>query len=101
MAKKYIELRTEDGKKKRYNAPTFIKGSVAREGLALGKKLEKQEEDFDPDIMLELYQFIADKLYEGKFSAEEFEDGIDAREILGVAMEQLTQSLGDPQESLK
>ncbi|WP_278925338.1 phage tail assembly chaperone G [Staphylococcus auricularis] len=94
MAKKYIELTNEKGETKRYHAPGFIKGSVAREGLQIGKKLDEMKDSVDPDVLLEIYQFIADKLYDGQFTAQEFEDGVDARKIIRIATEQLANVLG-------
>ena len=77
--KKFIELYDENGEVKKYHAPAFIKGSVARKGFNLGKEFQKLEQ----------------------FTAEEFEDGIDAREVITVAMEQLGGILGDEGKTMK
>lgn len=95
---KFIELQDEKGNVQKYQAPAFIKGSVARKGFNLGKefqKLEKDGDEFDDNLLDKLYGFIANDLYGGQFTAEQFEDGIDAREVLSVAMEQLGSILGD------
>ena len=102
--KKFVELRDENGEVKRYHAPAFIKGSVARKGINLGKefqKLEKSGGDFDDDLLDKLYGFIARDLYDGQFTAEEFEDGTDAREVLSAAMEQLGGVLSDEGKTTK
>ena len=39
--KKYIELQDENGEIKKYHAPAFIKGSVARKGLKLCNEFQK------------------------------------------------------------
>ncbi|MCE5096521.1 phage tail assembly chaperone G [Staphylococcus devriesei] len=102
--KKFVELRDENGEVKRYHAPAFIKGSVARKGFNLGKEFQKLENtggEFDNDLLDKLYSFIANDLYDGQFTAEEFEDGTDAREVLSVAMEQLGGILGDEGKTTK
>lgn len=102
--KKFVELRDENGEVKRYHAPAFIKGSVARKGFNLGKEFQKLENtggEFDDDLLDKLYNFIARDLYDGQFTAEEFEDGTDAREVLSVAMEQLGGILGDEGKTTK
>lgn len=102
--KKFVELRDENGEVKRYHAPAFIKGSVARKGFNLGKEFQKLENtggEFDDDLLDKLYSFIARDLYDGQFTAEEFEDGTDAREVLSVAMEQLGGILGDEGKTAK
>ncbi|PTF03770.1 hypothetical protein BUY45_07215 [Staphylococcus devriesei] len=102
--RKFVELRDENGEVKRYHAPAFIKGSVARKGFNLGKEFQKLENtggEFDNDLLDKLYSFIANDLYDGQFTAEEFEDGTDAREVLSVAMEQLGGILGDEGKTTK
>ncbi|UVD88814.1 MAG: hypothetical protein NRZ54_11450 [Staphylococcus haemolyticus] len=102
--KKFVELQDENGEVKKFHAPAFIKGSVARKGFNLGKEFQKLEQnggEFDDDLLDKLYSFIANDLYDSQFTPEEFEDGIDAREILSVAMEQLGGILGDEGKTTK
>lgn len=102
--KKFVELQDENGEVKKFHAPAFIKGSVARKGFNLGKEFRKLEQnggEFDDDLLDKLYSFIANDLYDSQFTAEEFEDGIDAREVLSVAMEQLGGILGDEGKTTK
>lgn len=102
--RKFVELQDENGEVKKYHAPAFIKGSVARKGFNLGKEFQKLENtggEFDDDLLDKLYGFIANDLYDGQFTAEEFEDGTDAREVLSVAMEQLGGILGDEGKTTK
>lgn len=102
--RKFVELQDENGEVKKYHAPAFIKGSVARKGFNLGKEFQKLENtggEFDDDLLDKLYGFIANDLYDGQFTAEEFENGTDAREVLSVAMEQLGGILGDEGKTTK
>ena len=58
---------------------------MARKGFNLGKEFQKLEQnggEFDDDLLDKLYSFIANDLYDSQFTAEEFEDGIDARSII-------------------
>ncbi|EKU50315.1 phage tail assembly chaperone G [Staphylococcus massiliensis] len=99
--KKYVELRDEEGNVKKFHAPTFIKGSVARKGFKLGKEFEAVGQDgkeFDDELLDKLYAFVANDLYNGQFTAEEFEDGLDARDVIKEAMAQLSGILGDDDE---
>ena len=93
MANKYVELQNEKGETKRYQQAPFIKGSVARKGMRIGKKAQKLEHPED-QFFDELYSFVANDLYAGQFTPEEFEDGIDVHEVVNVAMEQLTSVMG-------
>lgn len=102
--KKFVELQDENGEVKKFHAPAFIKGSIARKGFNLGKEFQKLEQnggEFDDDLLDKLYGFIANDLYDGQFTAQEFEDGTDAREVLSVAMEQLGGILGDEGKTTK
>lgn len=101
MAKKYVELQNEQGEVKKFHQPAFIKGSVARKGMKIGKKASKLQnpdelsDDFEDEFLDELYNFVAKDLYDGQFTAEEFEDGLDVHSIMSVAMEQLSSVMGD------
>ena len=102
--KKYIELQDENGEIKKYHAPAFIKGSVARKGFKLGKEFQKLENDggeFDDELLDKLYGFVAHDLYDDQFTPEQFEYGLDARDVLRVAMEQLSGILGDEGKTTK
>lgn len=102
--KKFVELQDENSEVKKFHAPAFIKGSIARKGFNLGKEFQKLEQnggEFDDDLLDKLYGFIANDLYDGQFTAQEFEDGTDAREVLSVAMEQLGGILGDEGKTTK
>ena len=102
--KKYIELQDENGELQKFHAPAFIKGSVARKGFKLGKEFQKLENDggeFDDELLDKLYGFVAHDLYDDQFTPEQFEDGIDARDVLRVAMEQLGGILGDEGKTTK
>lgn len=100
MANKSVELRNENGETKKYVQSAFIKGSVARKGMRIGKKAaklqnpEQLDDDFEDNFFDELYAFVANDLYNGQFTPEEFEDGLDVHDVFTVAMEQLTSVMG-------
>ena len=86
----------ETGETKTFYQPKHIKGSVALEGLSLGKEFqEKGENNIGKDDFMKLASFIAEQLYNNKFTAEECIDGIDARSLFQTLMEQLTSVFGD------
>ncbi|KIJ86813.1 hypothetical protein SE00_07580 [Staphylococcus saprophyticus] len=107
MAKKYIELQNEQGEKQKFHQPAFIKGSVARKGMRIGKKASKLQnpegldDNFEDEFLDELYNFVANDLYDGQFTAQEFEDGLDVHEVMNVAMEQLASVMGDDEGKTK
>ena len=94
---KSIELVTnfETGEKEKFFQPQHIKGSVALEGLTIGKKVEKKGDDLEEKDIQLIAAFVADKVYGGKFTASEFIDGIHAPSLFSVVMEQLGSVLGD------
>src|SRR5699024_12331541 len=82
MTKK-IELVIDhkEGTKKTFHQPTFLKGSIVREGVKLGNEMNNAD-DVDGDMIDKLCKFVADRLYDEQFTADELLDGIDAREVI-------------------
>lgn len=94
---KSIELvvNFETGEKKEYFQPNHLKGSVALEGLTIGKKIDKKGDDIDEKDIREVASFVANKVYGGAFTAEDMIDGIHAGNLFTEVMEQLGSVLGD------
>lgn len=93
---KSIKLVTnfETGEKKEFFQPNHIKGSVALEGLTIGKKIEKKGDEIEEKDIREVANFVANKVYDGNFTAEEMIDGIHAGDLFTEVMEQLGSVLG-------
>ena len=94
-----VELVQEDGSSKEYLAPQHVKGRVLRKSMGITKKLAKLDdpnnfENFDEDILLELYDFIATDIFNNQFTKEEYEDGIDFQEIMNKSIELLNGAQG-------
>lgn len=87
-----VNFETEETKT--FHQPSFIKGSVIREGVKLGKEMEEMENELDADIIDKMCTFVAQKLYDGQFTDEELMDGIDARQLLNTLIEQISNVLG-------
>lgn len=94
---KSIELVTnfETGEKKEFFQPQHIKGSVALEGLTLGKKIDKKGDDIEEQDIKLIASFVAKKVYGGEFTAEQLIDGLHAPSLFTAIMEQLSSVLGD------
>lgn len=80
-----IELFMENGNEeelKTFYQPSRIKGSAARVGLKLGAKMEEIEDGIPgDDILDEMLQYVAEYGYNNQFTAQELEDGLDARDL--------------------
>lgn len=85
----------ETGETKTFYQPKHIKGSIALEGLEIGKELQKKgENDIDRSDIERIADFVATHLYLNKFSREELIDGLDARKLFVTLMDQLSSILG-------
>lgn len=90
----------ETGETKTFHQPKHIKGSVALEGLELGKSLQKKGEDNIERTDIErIADFVAEHLYSNKFTREDLIDGIDARQLFTTLMGQLSSVFGDETEN--
>lgn len=89
-----IVVNFETEETKTFHQPNFIKGSVIREGVKLGKEMEDMESELDADIIDKMCEFVANKLYDGQFTSEELMDGIDARQLLKTLIDQISNVLG-------
>lgn len=101
MTKK-IELVIDhkEGTTKTFHQPTFLKGSIVREGVKLGNEMNNAD-DVDGDMIDKLCKFVADRLYDEQFTADELLDGIDAREVIPTLAGELSSIFGDVQGSGK
>src|SRR5699024_1954031 len=101
MTKK-IELVIDDkeGTTKTYHQPTFLKGSIVREGVKLGNETNNAD-DVDGDMNDKLCKCVADRVYDEQFAADELLDGIDAREVIPTLAGELSSIFGDVQGSGK
>jgi len=84
----------ETGEKKTFYQPTHVKGSASLEALELGKEMQAKGDDIERADFERIADFIAEKLYNGKFSRDELIDGIDASELFTTLMEQLQSVFG-------
>ena len=67
----------------------FLWGGLALSILHLMKNPEELDDNFEDEFLDELYNFVAKDLYDGQFTAEEFEDGLDVHRVMSVAMENM------------
>ena len=85
MSKK-IELivNHETGETKTFYQPSTIRGKAARIGIKLARKLESVEDSSglpEDETIDEMLQYIAEYGYDKQFTADELEDGLDARDL--------------------
>lgn len=94
---KSIKLVTnfETGAVKEYFQPSHIKGSVALEGLTIGKSIDKKGAEIGEEDIKKIAAFVANKVYGGEFSAGDLIDGIHAPLLFETVMGQLSTVLGD------
>lgn len=70
-----------DGKEKRFVTPKRVKGSLWREAAMVAEEIEQHEiliADLDSHM-----QFVCN-VFDNQFTLAEFEEGIDARELIKV-----------------
>ena len=78
----YIENDQGEEVEKTFHQPARIKGKAARVGLQLGKKMESLENGMPGDDLIdEMLQFIAEYGYNAQFTADDLENGLDARDF--------------------
>jgi len=83
-------MKKEDGKYKAfsYTSAEFLPGSLMDEATELQIKLEEKTRTNDMEeirpVLRECYEFVADVIFEGQFTGQEYIDGMDAREVLSM-----------------
>lgn len=94
---KSIKLVTDfaTGETKEFFQPTHIKGSVALEGLTIGKEIDKKGDNIEPEDIKKIAAFVAKDIYGGEFTADQLIDGIHAPSLFVEIMSQLGSVLGD------
>lgn len=98
---KSIELvvNFETFEKKEFFQPQHIKGSATLEGLSIAKKMEQKGMNMEAKDIKEVAAFIAEKLYNNQFTADELIDGTHAHNLIDTVMDQLTSVLGGESEN--
>lgn len=93
---KQIELVTnfETGEKETFFLPAHIKGSVALDGLELGKEMQKKGDDVGRKDFEKIADFVAKRLYNGQFTRDQLIDGLNATDVFTELMNQLSAVLG-------
>lgn len=91
MVKKFQQtiklMKKVDGKYKEtaYISAEFLPGSVLEKATNLQVKMAEAAENGDAEgttkALMETYDFVAQDIFEGQFTGEEYREGIDAREI--------------------
>lgn len=87
--------KNEEGKYKQvqFTSAEFLPGSVMEEanGLLLNLQQAVQTNDMDEirPVLRDSYDFIADVIFEGQFTGQEFLDGMDAREVMTITQNML------------
>lgn len=79
--------KNDEGKYKsqQFKSAEFLPGSIMTDATELLDRMSKAKEAEDvKESLSECYAFIADVLFEGQFTAEEYRDGMDAREIAPI-----------------
>lgn len=90
LKRNMVELVTEvvedEVKTQKFWSDPFIPMSVTYEALDLAEQMEKGKER---EIIPKIAEFIASKVYGGKFTAEQFENGLHAPDAMKVIQEQI------------
>ncbi|WKV24089.1 hypothetical protein PSYJYH_000054 [Bacillus phage PSYJ-YH] len=82
-----MELKlTIDGKKKTFKQPANMPAIRFKQSIQYAEAFEKNATN---ELLERAVEFIANDLYNGKFTAEDFWNGVSVDEFLMVVMEQL------------
>jgi len=73
----------------RYWTPPFIPLSVTYEALDLSQELSSQEGKSERDLMDKLIDFVATKIYAGRFTKEQLQNGLHAPDAIQTLQEQI------------
>lgn len=93
MTKKIELMIYADNKEelKTFYQPSRIKGKAARVGLKLGAKMEDLSDgDLQDEVLDEMLQYVAEFGYNGQFTADELENGLDARDLFEELSNQIS-----------
>lgn len=91
-----ITLRQADGTKKTYSQD-FISGRMFRRTIEIQKLM--QAKPSDPDTLNETYNYFSE-VFGNQFTAEEFEDGIDSREMTNTIGKYITVIVGGAEKAI-
>lgn len=70
---------------KQYTSAEFLPGSVMEQAAEIQEgMMESKTSDDVKKALKATYDFVADIVFEGQFTGEEYQDGMDAREIASV-----------------
>ncbi|MGX7132348.1 phage tail assembly chaperone G [Enterococcus massiliensis] len=79
-----LMLKDDEGKRKpqRFKSAEWLEADAMDDALDIMSTLEDAEDRKEVKAALqECYTFVANVIFEGQFTAEQYRDGIDAREI--------------------
>ncbi|MGL9971381.1 phage tail assembly chaperone G [Enterococcus sp. DIV1420a] len=85
-----LYVKDDEGKykTKRFKSAEMLPGSVMEDATELQVELEEIVKTNDMEeirpVLRKCYDFIANVIFEGQFTGQEFLDGMDAREILKI-----------------
>jgi hypothetical protein len=83
-----LNFKNEEGKyqKKQFKSAEILPGSVMEDATQLQVELEESTKTNDMEeirpVLRKCYDFIADVIFEGQFTGQDYLNGMDAREIL-------------------
>lgn len=83
------------GETKEFFQTPFIKGSVALEGLTIGKEMDSKGDNIEQSDIEKVASFVAKKVYNEEFTSDQLIDGLHAPKLFKEVMSQLASVLGD------
>ncbi len=87
--------KNEDNKYKpvQFKSADFLPGSVMEDAntilLELQKAIDTNDMDEIKPVLRKTYNFVADVIFEGQFTGQEYLDGMDAREVMTITQNML------------
>jgi hypothetical protein len=88
-----------DGENKEFALSGFIPAVIFKKSLQFAHAMDSND-GLDPDLMERLVEFIAQDIYGGQFTPDEFWEGIDSRDFMTVLQQSISAPTFRAQEKL-
>lgn len=73
-----------------YVTPRFIPFDVTYEAIELMEEIQNAKSDFDKEVIDKMMNFIVHRLYEDRFTIQEFKKGVHGPDFFRILQEQIS-----------
>ncbi len=73
-----------EGEKKNFKLPAFIPAVIFRKSIQFAQMMDDSSDNLDPAVLEQLVTFIANDIYAGQFTPDQFWEGVDSRDFMSA-----------------